>query len=465
MPKQIIRRSDSPRGYKVVASYSTPDMTLVKSEYTPSPHLLDHGYGATPINQLMSNTPASAPSVKRKLNLESQSYSVVPLATHEFKTPQPKKQKRPVSLRKNTRYDTSLSLLTKKFSELLEKSPNGVVDLNKASSDLKVQKRRIYDITNVLEGIGLLEKKSKNNIQWTGGKDNTSFFMLKKKLKILEDRENQLDRQLEMAERELRNLSNDKYGYVSYQDLRSIPKMKHKTVMAIKAPPNTKLSVPTGDDNDDDRYSIQMKSTEGPIEVYLCPEPPSPVKPRPVPPMDPLLKDIRLSPGLFDIVTPPVPQLDSPPPPHRPISSQVCRSLSFIKDEFETGGSSSSTYSNGANVSDPLSFSGVTPSMVKMDPSLDSPPTTASSKHIEGNQTPSTCLKMLFGDSCSSPLVNRYQSQGNINEHRTSNGLDPFFCGEPFVPLEPLMQPEYNFSLDTTEGLADLFDYDFLSSC
>ena len=33
---------------------------------------------------------------------------------------------------------------------------------------LQVQKRRIYDITNVLEGIGLIEKKSKNNIQWRG---------------------------------------------------------------------------------------------------------------------------------------------------------------------------------------------------------------------------------------------------------------------------------------------------------
>ena len=34
---------------------------------------------------------------------------------------------------------------------------------------IQVQKRRIYDITNVLEGIGLIEKKLKNNIQWKGG--------------------------------------------------------------------------------------------------------------------------------------------------------------------------------------------------------------------------------------------------------------------------------------------------------
>ncbi len=31
-----------------------------------------------------------------------------------------------------------------------------------------MQKRRIYDITNVLEGINLIDKKSKNNIQWKG---------------------------------------------------------------------------------------------------------------------------------------------------------------------------------------------------------------------------------------------------------------------------------------------------------
>lgn len=46
-----------------------------------------------------------------------------------------------------TRYDTSLGLLTKKFIDLLEGSPDGVIDLNVASVQLNVQKRRIYDIT------------------------------------------------------------------------------------------------------------------------------------------------------------------------------------------------------------------------------------------------------------------------------------------------------------------------------
>lgn len=41
-----------------------------------------------------------------------------------------------------------------------------ILDLNHAAETLEVQKRRIYDITNVLEGINLIRKKSKNNIQW-----------------------------------------------------------------------------------------------------------------------------------------------------------------------------------------------------------------------------------------------------------------------------------------------------------
>jgi hypothetical protein len=41
--------------------------------------------------------------------------------------------------------------------------------LNDAAELLSVQKRRIYDITNVLEGVGLLEKRTKNVIAWRAG--------------------------------------------------------------------------------------------------------------------------------------------------------------------------------------------------------------------------------------------------------------------------------------------------------
>lgn len=53
----------------------------------------------------------------------------------------------PSSLSHHTRYDSSLGLLTKKFVQILRTSSDNTLDLNRAASELGVQKRRIYDIT------------------------------------------------------------------------------------------------------------------------------------------------------------------------------------------------------------------------------------------------------------------------------------------------------------------------------
>lgn len=66
------------------------------------------------------------------------------------------------------RIENSLGELTRKFIQLIRDSKDNLsVDLNEAAVKLDVQKRRIYDITNVLEGIGLIEKTIKNKIKWS----------------------------------------------------------------------------------------------------------------------------------------------------------------------------------------------------------------------------------------------------------------------------------------------------------
>uniref|UniRef100_A0A1D2AED3 E2F/DP family winged-helix DNA-binding domain-containing protein n=2 Tax=Auxenochlorella protothecoides TaxID=3075 RepID=A0A1D2AED3_AUXPR len=67
------------------------------------------------------------------------------------------------------RHDSSLGLLTRRFLSLLNEAEDGSLDLNQASDILRVQKRRIYDITNVLEGVGLLEKQAKNHVRYCSG--------------------------------------------------------------------------------------------------------------------------------------------------------------------------------------------------------------------------------------------------------------------------------------------------------
>ena len=80
-------------------------------------------------------------------------------------------KKTPTFLAIRSRLDNSLGELTKKFISLIQQSSSTsapAVDLNVAAIQLRVQKRRIYDITNVLEGIGLIEKTIKNKIRWKG---------------------------------------------------------------------------------------------------------------------------------------------------------------------------------------------------------------------------------------------------------------------------------------------------------
>jgi hypothetical protein len=60
----------------------------------------------------------------------------------------------------------SLVAISQRFLQLLESQPQGEIDLNQAADALGVPKRRLYDITAVLEGIGFLEKRSRNMIVW-----------------------------------------------------------------------------------------------------------------------------------------------------------------------------------------------------------------------------------------------------------------------------------------------------------
>lgn len=66
----------------------------------------------------------------------------------------------------SSRRETSLVRLTRKFTEELSRCVDGVLDITKVSQELCVRRRRIYDITNVLEGIKLIKKTSKSHIQW-----------------------------------------------------------------------------------------------------------------------------------------------------------------------------------------------------------------------------------------------------------------------------------------------------------
>ena len=237
----------------------------------------------------------------------------------------------PISLSNASRADSSLGLLTRKFVSLLRGTPDNALDLNVAAHELGVQKRRVYDITNVLEGIELIHKSNKNQVSWNNnppttftrkvcdedsdsdsdqigsppritktaavaGRPSADVDYILRQLQSIREQEHQLDEYMDILTRQnelyttpwkaprnpydpptenLNRLMN-----VRFRDITKIPMYSKDTVIGIRAPAGTSLEVPDPDQGMDPgtrRFEIYLSSKGrgeggrdgGPINVYL----------------------------------------------------------------------------------------------------------------------------------------------------------------------------------------------------
>ncbi|XP_017844748.1 transcription factor E2F2 [Drosophila busckii] len=164
----------------------------------------------------------------------------------------------------------SLVLLTQKFVELMKQN-GGSIDLKEATKILDVQKRRIYDITNVLEGIGLIDKgRHCSLVRWRGGgftnaKDRRAYEIACERTNHLKSLEDDLDRQLEYAQRNLNFImqdpTNQSYAYITRDDF--LNTYGDDTVFTI---PNYDEEVKIERNDDELRVSLDNGST---IDIRL----------------------------------------------------------------------------------------------------------------------------------------------------------------------------------------------------
>ncbi|KAM4571497.1 transcription factor E2F1 [Fundulus diaphanus] len=396
------------------------------------------------------------PPVKRKLDLDSdhQYVSTTRPTTGQVPPSTPAPPRVPRNTTEKSRYDTSLNLTTKRFLNLLSQSADGVVDLNWASQVLDVQKRRIYDITNVLEGIQLISKKSKNNIQWLGNRIDASLVSrheeLQREVCDLTEAEEQLDELISKCTLQLRLLTEDpqnkKYpfdpfaftqrlnwsggldrveaalcsltavfstlGYVRCQDLRQSFDSPDQLVMVVRAPPETQMQVTESSEG----YHVSLKSTQGPIDVFLCPEDSSDV----------------CSPVTRGSPSQSIADPSRATPPAQPAEQPRARTGTAALDVGLSSPASTSSTATAASQQEasPLVLGGDTESLLGGDP--------FSSLGDIGdfNLSPLSSPDLLHGEGLPFPL-------------------------DSFINVSPPQSHDYHFGLEEHEGISELFDCDF----
>lgn len=366
-----------------------------------------------------------------------------------------------------SRHEKSLGLLTTKFVTLLQEAKDGVLDLKAAADTLAVrQKRRIYDITNVLEGIGLIEKKSKNSIQWKGVGPGCNtreiadkLIELKAELDDLALRELELDQQKVWVQQSIKNVTDDSnnspMAYVKHEDLCGV--FKGDTLLAIRAPIGTQLEVPIPETvlNGQRKYQIRLKSSTGPIEVLLVNKDPSSAFPvvLPVPPPDDVLQSL-------------------PAPTSQPPSAASQVPKASAAPSTKPGSMPTSvTAANPPTTTTDLEGTNPTP----LSPTTETPAVTQqlqSSASLDGS-APSSSASGVFEPIKSDPsdLLDFPKELSDMfdptKEIMSGDLLEDLMSSEVFSPLLRLSPPpsdhDYIYNLDETEGLCDLFDVPILN--
>eukprot|EP00917_Polyrhabdina_sp_WS-2016_P006571 GHVP01014662.1.p1 GENE.GHVP01014662.1~~GHVP01014662.1.p1 ORF type:complete len:246 (-),score=63.08 GHVP01014662.1:369-1106(-) len=187
-------------------------------------------------------------------------------------------------MRKNT-----LSLTTEKFLALLDGSDDDMLNLSFASDFLNVPRRRMYDIVNVLEGAGLLQKEThgtvtfKENAEIIGERPITSE---QESLVELLAKEKEYDRIIEELDRTIEDMvcsvSHSSFLYLKHSDIRCLPDLKNETILKISPPEDIVLEVPKMKKNRSKRkrkinediigHELYLNGNNKPIDVYLVAE-------------------------------------------------------------------------------------------------------------------------------------------------------------------------------------------------
>jgi transcription factor E2F3 len=160
----------------------------------------------------------------------------------------------------------TLVKLTRDFVELLIARTGEEVDLKDAGDRLGAAKRRLYDVTNVLAGIGAIERCGKAKVKWIGTSDSTEEC---EEMARLVAREQELDKLAGTIDEALgaKSQSDDfkKYAWVSEEDIMRLVDANATSLYALRGPPDLTIEVP--EDDLPDKHRLICSSESGTVDL------------------------------------------------------------------------------------------------------------------------------------------------------------------------------------------------------
>ena len=133
----------------------------------------------------------------------------------------------------------SLVVITNMFLNYMQTHKDKVVDLSEVERELDVSKRRLYDVTNVLVGVGIIERTGKSKVKWVDEKAIDKEH-LKPSMDQLLEKEKGIDDQLREISKATSNLLNlpefNQNGYLTLSEIQNI----------ANPPPNSAPFILTG---------------------------------------------------------------------------------------------------------------------------------------------------------------------------------------------------------------------------
>lgn len=183
------------------------------------------------------------------------------------------------------RVECSLCILTQQFLQYMENCGGTLVDLNQATLTIQTQKRRIYDITNVLEGIGLITKTTTNQVQWRNAKESMAALdrcpyvtRYKERAARIAELNNRVKATVSKMQACMDALTQDARNqenlYVTTQDILNLATLRGLKIMAVKAPAGSTMTVAHPKQGGQQgagllRYQATVTSTDGGVGVWL----------------------------------------------------------------------------------------------------------------------------------------------------------------------------------------------------